>query len=419
MRYSKIVTILSLLLGFLGRLVAYSQAPLVGDLVLAASLPNLQVEYSPQPICDVAGVCGVFWDDSHSSADSKTDILAAVLSPDGEVLAQPRILATVDVVTGPIAVGLDRGFAVLWDARSSEGHISPVLQYYDESLSPQGGAIELPFLKGAGFGNPLSYDVLTTIVRTPSGFALYGAAVDNPSLADGVFVFFIDRNGKPTHSRQRLNDGISPPVSVSSFSGLTVQPDGGLVAVYWGGSAVAPNIYMRRLTADGQLLGSQRLVNPERHSSQALPVVASAPDGSFLVAWQRSPAPDTTHDILARRFSAKGQPLGKPFQVNNVHQLDQRRPAIAADSKGNYFVGWQSFIPPYNWDVKGRLFRSNGTPIADEIRLNQVRQLEQEFPQVTFSPSGTILAGWESGSLRQRGNEEFVPVARVFSGAPE
>src|SRR5579872_5618734 len=287
MNHGKIVTILSLALGFLGSLAAHSQVPLVEDLVLSFSPPNVQVEYSPQPICDGAGACGVFWNDSHSSAGSETDILAAVLSPQGEVLAQPRILATVDIATGPIAVGLDRGFAVLWDARSSDGHISPVLQYYDESLSPQGSAIELPFLKGAGFGNPLSYDVLTTIVRTPSGFALYGAAADKPSLPEGVFVFFIDRDGNPLHPRQQLNDGISPPVSVSSFSGLTVQPGGSLVAVYWGGSAVVPNIYIRRLTAGGQLLGPQTLVNPERHSSQGEPVIASAPDGSFLVAWQR------------------------------------------------------------------------------------------------------------------------------------
>jgi hypothetical protein len=418
MRRFTIVAVSSLMLGFLGSPVAYPQIPLGKDLVLAVSAPDVLVEYSPQPVCDAVGVCGMFWNDSHTSEGSATDILAAVLSPQGEVLAQPRILSTVDVVTGPIAVGLDRGFAVLWDARSASGQTSPVLQYYDESLSPLGSAVTLPLIRGAGFGNPMSYDGLTTIVRTPSGFALYGVAADRPSLADGVFVFFIDRDGKQTHPRLRINDNIAPPVSPASFSGLAVQPDGGLVAVYWGGDAAFPNVYMRRLTADGKLLGPERLVNPERHSSQAEPVVASTPDGSFLVVWQRSPAPDTTHDILARRFSAKGQPLGKPFQVNNIHQLDQRRPAITADAQGNYFIVWQSFIPPYNWDIKGRLFRSNGTPVAGEIRLNEVRQLEQYFPQVTFSPAGTIIAGWESGSLRQRGNEEFVPVARMFSVVP-
>ena len=233
-----------------------------------------------------------------------------------------------------------------------------------------------------------------------------------------VFVYFIDRDGKSIRTRQRLNEVTSVQLSPTP-NGLALQPDGNLVAVYRGGDSNATNVYMRRLSAGGQVLGPERLVNIEHHAGQGLPAVAVSQDSSFLVVWQSTPVPGTTIDILARRFSARGQPLGKPFQVNNVHQLDQRRPAIAADAQGNYCVVWQSFIPPYNWDVKGRLFRSNGTPIAGEVRLNQVRQFEQELPQVTFSPEGTILVGWESGSLRQRGNEELVPVCRVFSGAPQ
>jgi len=410
--------LLTFVLALLSPSASPAQIPLQDDLILAAFPSGAQAEYSPQPVCDAAGVCGFFWLANGLAHNvNSTGILAAAVSSQGAVSVGPKLLATVTTLTGPIAVGLEQGFAVQWDQQFPDGHISPVLRYYDESLTLQ-KAVTLPFIAGApGFHNPLSYGSFFNIVRIPSGFELYAGAVDNFALNYSVFVYFIDRDGKSIRTRQRLNEATSVQLSPTS-NGLALQPDGDLVAVYWGGDAAFPNVYMRRLTADGKLLGPQRLVNPERHSSQAEPVVASAPDGSFLVVWQRSPAPDTTHDILARRFSAKGQPLGKPFQINNVHQLDQRRPAIAADAQGNYFVVWQSFIPPYNWDVKGRLFRSDGTPITGEVRLNQVRQFEQDFPQVTFSPAGTILAGWESGSLRQRGNEEFVPVARVFSVVP-
>jgi hypothetical protein len=402
----------------LGVGIAHAQQPSGDDLILADFPPNVQAEYSPQPVCDKAGVCGLFWGDNHNAPDNEFDILAATLSQQGQLLESPRVLATLDVATGPIAVGLDRGFAVLWDAPASDGHIFPSLQYYDESLTPQGKAISLPFVKSGEISDPKAYDGFASIVRIPSGFAIYGSAVDDPTLADGIFVYFIDRNGVTTHPRQRLNNKTSVELATTSFNGMTLQPNGDLVAVYWGGDSNSTNVYMRRLSAGGQLLGPERVVNTEHHAGQGLPAVAVSRDSSFLVVWQSTPVPGTTSDILARRFSARGQPLGKPFQVNNVHQLDQRRPAIAADAQGNYCVVWQSFIPPYNWDVKGRLFRSNGTPVADEVRLNQVRQFEQELPHVTFSPAGTILAGWESGSLRQRGNEEFVPVARVFSGVP-
>jgi hypothetical protein len=125
--------------------------------------------------------------------------------------------------------------------------------------------------------------------------------------------------------------------------------------------------------------------------------------------------------ILARRFSADGQPLGDPFQVNDVLALDQRYPVVAADTHGNYFIAWQSFYPAsplYTWEIKGRLFRPDGTPVAGEIRLNQERQFDQANPQVCFSPKGWLLVGWQSSSLRQIGSEGPVPVARGFAASP-
>jgi hypothetical protein len=387
------------------------------DTVLAAFPPNTQAEYSPRPTCDDAGVCAVFWSDNHNAPQSNTiDIIAAVLSPEGELQVPPEVLVTGDLPNGPVVTGLESGFAVLWDNQFPDGHISPILQYYDESLKPQGSAITLPFVEGAaGFNNPISYGAFFTIARVPSGFVLYAAAIDNAALVYDAFAFFVDRNGKQTHPRQRLNGHPATQSVGLASNGLAVQPNGDLVAVYWRGSAGSSDIYMRRFTANGTLLGAEQQVNVERRESQGQPVVATAPNSSFLVAWQRSPVPGTTQDILARRFSANGKPLGDPFQVNNVHQLDQRYPVVAADAQGDYFVAWQSYVPGFNWDIKGRLFRNDGTPVADEVRLNQVRQFEQESPQVCFSPEGTVIAGWQSASVRQKGNEEFVPVVRVFS----
>jgi hypothetical protein len=394
----------------------YGQTPLTGDRVLADAPPGVYVEYSPHPVCDRSGACALFWRDNHGGSDTNLiDFLAAVITSDGQVVIQPEVLATGDFDNGPIVAGLEHGFAVLWDQQFPGGHVAPMLQYYDASLAPQGERIALPFVRGlARFQDPKSYTGFLDLLPTGSGFVIYGLAFENPWVASAYW-YFIDRDGTQSRPRQRLSPFPSNQSANPWPNGSAVQPNGDLVGVY---SRGVHDVYIRRTDARGYPLGPEQLASTDRHASQGQAVVAVAPDGSFLVSWQSSPAPNTTSDILARRFSAKGQPLGKPFQVNNVHQLDQRRPAIAADAQGNYFIVWQSFIPPYNWDVKGRLFRSNGTPVAGEVRLNQVRQFEQDLPHVTFSPAGTILAGWESGSLRQRGNEEFVPVARVFSGVP-
>src|SRR5258708_7764845 len=152
---------------------ARAQTPVGGDLVVADFPPDVQGEYAPHPACDDAGACGVFWEDNHNfPASNEADILGAVLSPQGQVLAQPRILATTNKSAVARAVGLERGFAVLWDRRLSNEQISPALQYFDESLAPQGDAITLPFVENGKPESPSSYGVFLTIVRTPSGFAL-------------------------------------------------------------------------------------------------------------------------------------------------------------------------------------------------------------------------------------------------------
>jgi hypothetical protein len=396
----------------------YCQKPVAGDLVLAAAPLGVYAEFSPQVVCDLSGSCALFWRGNHAGPDTNlVDFLTAVITPDGQVVVQPKVLATEDFENGPIVAGLEHGFAVLWDQQFQNGLVTPFLQYYDESLVPQGEKLMLPFVGGlAQFHNPKSYAGLLDLLPISSGFAIYGIAIDNTSLLANAYMFFIDRNGNQSRPRQRLSAFPSNQSANPWPNGSAVQPNGDLVGVY---SRGLHDVYVRRTDAKGSPLGPEQLVSTDRHASQGQAVVAVAPDGSFLVVWQAAPAPDTTSDILGRRFSAGGQPLGKPFRVNNVHQLAQRNPAITVDARGDYFIVWQSFVPPYDWDVKGRLFRGDGTPVADEIRLNQVRQSEQDIPHVTFSPSGTILVGWESGSLRQRGNEEFVPVARVFSGAPQ
>ena len=117
-RIQGLVLTLTLLSGAMAR----AQTPLGGDLVVADFPPDVQGEYAPHPACDDAGACGVFWEDNHNFPDSnEADVLGTVLSPQGQLLAQPRILATTNTAAVARAVGLERGFAVLWNRQRPNG----------------------------------------------------------------------------------------------------------------------------------------------------------------------------------------------------------------------------------------------------------------------------------------------------------
>ena len=93
------------------------------------------------------------------------------------------------------------------------------------------------------------------------------------------------------------------------------------------------------------------------------PVVAEAPDGSFVAVWTTFGAnaiegnlpPDslTQGNIMAQRFDKYGEPEGHTFIVNAGYAGDQEQPAIAMDSSGNFVAAgrdrarlWAKALPP-------------------------------------------------------------------------
>ena len=77
--------------------------------------------------------------------------------------------------------------------------------------------------------------------------------------------------------------------------------------------------------------------------------VASDAAGDFVVTWDEDdPTRDNGYDIWAQRFSKGLQPLGDspansaPFVVNSTLTGNQRYPAVAMDTEGDFVITWQS-----------------------------------------------------------------------------
>lgn len=120
-----------------------------------------------------------------------------------------------------------------------------------------------------------------------------------------------------------------------------------------------------------------------------LPVAASAPGTGGMVAWENlSGAQGDPVNIFARRFDAKGNPIGTDFMVNTTTANAQGQPSVAMDPAGNMAVAWagDSSTPGDGLDVFLQVYDASGQPIGGEIRVNTDTSGEQDRPDVRFMP---------------------------------
>ena len=116
------------------------------------------------------------------------------------------------------------------------------------------------------------------------------------------------------------------------------------------------------------------------------------------MAWQSKDEDGSDDGIYARLYSQHGWPMTPEFRVNDVTLSAQRFPQVIADRSGNYFVGWDSFHPTselIGYEVKGKLYRHDLTPIGGEFHLNQGRLYNQMLVKPGLRPGWNALRSME------------------------
>jgi len=163
-------------------------------------------------------------------------------------------------------------------------------------------------------------------------------------------------------------------------------------------AAVSPSvdIYARLFNASGSAAGSEFLVNSGL-SPCANPSVASATDGSFMIAWTARDMVNTTNslDIFGRTFSASAVG-GTPFYINSTLYGDQYVPRVAALGL-DYLVTWTSLGQDGSREgVYGQFVHNDGTLVGSEFRVNATTSGQQMQPTVASDGASQFLAVWTS-----------------------
>jgi hypothetical protein len=161
------------------------------------------------------------------------------------------------------------------------------------------------------------------------------------------------------------------------------------------------DIYGQMFTRTLAQVGTNFLVNAARMDKreQRNPAIACSSGGNFVAVWQDSNTTGNYYwNIIGRLFDNNATPLTDEFQVNRNNAAVRTYPKVARNHRsGKFVVVWQEMRGssyPYAIDIYARLFRSNGVPLTDTIRINVDTAQNQVYPSVAFTDSG-ILFAWQ------------------------
>jgi len=174
--------------------------------------------------------------------------------------------------------------------------------------------------------------------------------------------------------------------------------DGGAVMVWQGSQTGDWNIYARFLGSNGVFITGDILVNTFTNSDQTAPALAVLADGSVVVAWTSIGQDGDKQGVFLQRLSATGQKLGAETMVNRFTTGNQRSPALAALTNGQFVVTWISEDQRFDGsaDVYARVFGVSGTEyttVMDEFLLS-AGNLPCESPAAVGSANGGYVVSW-------------------------
>lgn len=204
-----------------------------------------------------------------------------------------------------------------------------------------------------------------------------------------VVIQRFDANGAPAGRRFRVNASVAGFQAVPK---LAVLPNG-TAFVLWKSSGLVPpqgGIVGRLVNASGQPTGSEIKVIEDATADHG--AVAAGRNG-FLVVWDATV--DGTQDVFARLYRASGLPDGTEFRVHSAVAGQQRWPAVAAGTNGDYLVAWQSYLTDRSLvRIFGQFVGREGNLLGGSFMISTDEGTGQLAPALAPAKAGGFVAAW-------------------------
>jgi hypothetical protein len=141
--------------------------------------------------------------------------------------------------------------------------------------------------------------------------------------------------------------------------------------------------------------GAQSLASQNRGSGQA---IGMASDGSFVVVWTSVGQDGDQGGVYARLFNADGTPKADEFRVNTTTAGTQEWAVVDVRPSGEFVVAWTSrnqASAVSGYDVYYKRFDAAGVGQSGEVRANKTISGDQSTPAVAWLDVGGLVVAWQ------------------------
>lgn len=212
---------------------------------------------------------------------------------------------------------------------------------------------------------------------------------------EGIYARQFDANGN-LGSEFQVNSTIK---NAQTNPTVAMNADGTFV-IAWQDETLdqdGSGIFGQRYSADATKLGTEFRVNTTVEDDQSEPAIAIDGLGNFMISWVSTKQDSSNDGVYAQRYDSNGNLVGSEFLVNTTVENAQRNPAIAMNASGDAIIAWES----RNQDgggrgVYGQRYDSTGTPVGTEFLINTETSQNQDNPSVAIDALGNIVVAWES-----------------------
>ncbi|MBI3450234.1 MAG: hypothetical protein HY049_15135 [Acidobacteria bacterium] len=321
---------------------------------------------------------------------------AARLASAGAAKAGPEFLVNTYTTSSQFepSLGFDATgrFVVVWGSYYQDGSYSGVFaQRFDSA--------------GARLGVEFQVNTYTTNgqrsgavgVDAAGNFVVVWQSYPQDGSGTGVFARRFNSSGASLGGEFQVN---TYTTNFQFYPSVAMNASGAFVVV-WTSSyqdGDGGGVFGQRFDSSGVAAGGEFQVNTYTTGYQSRALVAVAPAGNFVVAWDSYRQDGSGLGIFARRFDSAGTPGGGEFQVNTYTTSSQLFATVAIDANSRFAVAWTDYghEDGSSSGVFARRFDSAGSPLSAEFQVNTFTTSYQSRPTIGMNAAGAFVVTWQS-----------------------